>query len=263
MIRNGKMKNILLTVLLLICLPCVATAAGRDISPKRVDALIREGSGLWLIDVRSEALYNRSHIEGSINISLMDLPTKRLPENKILVMVDNSLGQAQAKQAARLLPEANNKVFVLAGGVRGWQQEGFPLVGLGDFFELTQVFPNELSMAQKNGVPLNVFDLRPPEESKQAPLGGLATALKGNFETQLDVVLQRLQRSAKRAKEQINGPVPNLLVLPTGVSAAELYQSRLWNFPGDVRVLEGAYLAGAVSETRTVTTGGCMTCPGN
>jgi rhodanese-related sulfurtransferase len=256
------MKKIVLTLLLLL-LPGLAVAAPKSIAPQRVYDLIREGSGLWLIDVRSEALFNLSHIEGSINISLMDLPTKRLPENKILVMVDNSLGQSQARQAATLLLAANNKVFVLAGGVRGWQREGLPLVGLGDFFELARVFPSELATARRNKVPVTVFDLRSPEESKQAPLGSSATTLKGDFKARLDDVLKRLRRSGKRTMERINAPVPTLLVLPTGVSASELYQDRLWNFPGDVRVLEGAYLAGAKSEIRTVHTGGCMTCPGN
>ncbi len=109
---------------------------------------------------------------------------------------------------------------------------------------------------------MRIFDLRSAAERKQVPLGGAETVAAGNFTDQLEVLLPRLQQPVKRSFEQLNAPVPTLLVLPAGVSAAELYHTSLWNLPGDVRILEGAYWADPEGETRAVNSGGCMTCPG-
>jgi rhodanese-related sulfurtransferase len=257
----GEMMKKFILIIIITLLPVICSAAVQQISPKRVYDLIREGSGLWMIDVRSSQLFNLSHIEGAISIPLVDLPSKRLPENKILVLVDNSLGQSQARQAAELLSTGRSKVFVLSGGIRGWQREGLPVVGVGNFYELARVLPNELERARQSGVPLKIVDLRTESERKQAPVSGSVTVEGSDFDKQLNTVLAEVKRPTEKSIAALKAPIPSVLVLPTEMSAAELYQERLWNLPGDVRILEGAYLSGAEQETKTVKAGGCMTCP--
>ena len=252
----------LIVFLLFICVPGACLAAPELISAKRVHDLIHEGSGLWMIDVRSRAVYGHAHIEGAINIPLTELASKRLPENKILVLVDNSLGQLQAHQAAKLVKHADGKTFLLAGGVKGWQQQGLPLVGGADLSSLARLSPAELLEAKNSGIAVDIYDLRSDEERKLVPLSGVETTADGGFDDRLEAILSLLQRNEKGRLEQLQGNVPVVLILPAKVSATELYHASLWNLPGDVRLLEGGYLATSVSETRTVNSGGCMVCPG-
>ena len=80
-----------------------AKAKQEHISPVRVYDMVSEGSGLWIIDVRSPLKYKEGHIEGAINISKTALLYKRFPKNKVLVLVDTSLGLNDAEEADLVL----------------------------------------------------------------------------------------------------------------------------------------------------------------
>lgn len=258
------MKRIVLILSIMLLFPCIAPAQQvKEISPTRVYDLIKEGSGLWLIDVRPPAVFERGHIEGALNIPLMELATKGLPQDKILVLADNSLGQLQALNAAKQMAgQGLKKIFVLAGGVRGWQLAGLPLVNAGNGFELVRVFPGELEAARKQGVALDLYDLRTAYEREQSPLDAVIIPAAESFSGQLELLRKELSEPIQGTMAGLVASPPTVVVLPSTLRAQSLYQQSLWDLKKDVRVLEGAYVAGQKGQARKVTTGGCATCPG-
>ncbi|WP_054696259.1 rhodanese-like domain-containing protein [Geotalea toluenoxydans] len=89
---------------MLLAMPVLAVAAGWQwITPQRVTALVKEGSGLWLVDVRSEAAFAAGHIEGAVHIPAALFATKHLPQEKIIVLVDDSLGVRKGRECADAL----------------------------------------------------------------------------------------------------------------------------------------------------------------
>lgn len=260
--------KLILIVLLAVSLPAIGLAAGwKEISPKRVYDLLKEGSGLWLIDVRGEAAFERAHIEGAVNIPAAALGGKRFPPQKLLVVADNSLGGLQAREAAEVLVKnGHQRVFVLDGGIGAWRREGLPMVGASEAWELAQVMPGELKAAIEAGVKVEILDLREEEERQRTPLAEARSVSGKDLAERLERVKAEFGKSGtKDLAKQLRGEKPIVLILPTGVDARVLYQQHLWHLPGDVRVVEGGYLAGAdLRQRRTVSNAeGCATCPGN
>jgi rhodanese-related sulfurtransferase len=257
------MKKFVLILSIMLLLPCLAPAQQvKEISPKRVYDLIKEGSGLWLIDVRPPAVFARGHIEGALNIPTLELASKQLPQNKILVLADNSLGQLEAHQAAGEIARLGaKKIFVLAGGVRGWQLTKLPFVSSGNDFELARVFPGELEAARKQGVELALYDLRTEFEREQSPLDGTMVLSAETFSEKLELLRKKLSIPNPGALTALVESPPTVVVLPATIRASNLYQQSLWDLPGNVRVLEGAYVAGGQGQSRKMTSGGCATCP--
>ncbi|MCF6178490.1 MAG: rhodanese-like domain-containing protein [Geopsychrobacter sp.] len=258
------MKKIILISTIVLLLPCIALARQvREISPKRVYDLVKEGSGLWLIDVRPPAVFARGHVEGSLNIPSQELAAKSLPQNKILILVDNSLGQLEARKAAeQIVRQGAKKVFVLAGGVRGWQLARLPFVSNGNDFEMARVFPGELEAARKQGVALDLYDLRTEFEREQSPLDGVIVLSAKTFSKKLALLRKELSTSNPGVLASFVETPPGVGVLRAMVRASSFYQQYLWDLAGDVRVLEAAFVAGKQGQTRKVSTGGCATCPG-
>ena len=103
--------------------------------PDVVDAgtvadLLREGTRLKLIDVRTPAEFESAHIPGSYNVPLDLLPEHRSELRDSLrtpaVLVCRSGGRA--RQAAQLLREANlDNVHILDGGLTTWEAAKKPL----------------------------------------------------------------------------------------------------------------------------------------
>jgi predicted sulfurtransferase len=82
-----------IAVMYLSVMPAIVQSAGwQHITPERAYNLVKEGSGLWLVDVRSEAEFQQGHLEGAVNIPAETLPLKKFSKQKILVLVDDSLG---------------------------------------------------------------------------------------------------------------------------------------------------------------------------
>jgi rhodanese-related sulfurtransferase len=265
---KGKttMKRMALTITLLLLLPLAAHAAKwEEITPQQVYTLQREGSGLWLIDVRGPQPFEAVHIEGAVNIPQAALAVKRFPKEKILVVADNSLGQQQAREAAdQLVKNGQKRVYVLAGGIAAWEQAKLPLVGDGQDWSLRQVRPAELAQARKLKVKIELFDLREGEDFLKNPLPDASVIPGKTLEIRLEKLVKLLEKQYRKGlggklKQQ---PV-SVVVLPAAADAHTIYLQHLRRISGDVRVLDGAYLVPRKGERETVTSGsGCPTCPG-
>jgi rhodanese-related sulfurtransferase len=258
------MKKTVLVLSIILLLPCVAMAQQvKDLSPKRVYDLIREGSGLWLIDVRAPSAFSRGHIEGSLNIPAVELAAKQMPQSKILVLAGNSLGELVARKAAeQIASQGGRKVFVLAGGVRGWQLAKLPFVGSGNDFETVRVFPGELQAARQQRVALDLYDLRSELEMKQSPLDGVIVPVADTFSGKLKLLRKELGVQGEGSLFSQMKSRLTVVVLPATVRSETLYRQSLRDLPGDVRVLEGGYVAVRQGQSRKVSAGGCATCPG-
>jgi rhodanese-related sulfurtransferase len=82
-----------------------------------------------VLDVRDEKAYKKSHIIGSINIVLSELPAKmdRLNPNRTVVAVCN--GSIQSAYAIYYLYiNGFEKVFNLSGGISGCIENNFSLL---------------------------------------------------------------------------------------------------------------------------------------
>lgn len=266
---EGIMKKILLFLVLILsmAIPCVLCAAGgQEISAQRVDSLLKEGSGLWLIDVRSEETFSAAHIEGAINIPLAKLVHKHFPKGRMLVLTDASLGDIRAREAARQLAARQEKVFVLKGGLAEWQRTGLPVSGDIRNWRVVRILPDELHSALTEKTSLRILDLRDSAEGQLSPLksaeivGGTDLIEKLG---KLQILEKEYASSGLAGELKANPPV--VIVLPTGAAARNLYQQYLWSWPGVVRVMEGGYLTSA-GQRQTLTISnleGCPTCPGD
>jgi rhodanese-related sulfurtransferase len=251
----------------LLSLPQVAPATGvKEMAPQRVYDLLKEGSGLWLVDLRGPFAFEQGHIEGSVNILGESLVIFDTPARKMLVLVDNSLGQIRAREAAEALDaRGGRRVFVLSGGLQGWRQEGLPWVGELDAWDMVKVLPGEFQKAMKGKVPMEIHDLRDAEAIEHKPLAGSRKVPGKVWEEKRANLLKLLsQKEKKGLAEALNAPRPVVVVFPAGVDAKAFYQQYLFHLPGDIRVLEGAHLGGHSNRGRlTISTAeGCPTCPG-
>lgn len=254
-----------LAVFLLLS-PHLAHAAGWQwMAPQRAFSLVKEGSGLWLVDVRSESVFADGHIEGAINIPAGVLGTKRLPKGKIIVLADDSLGLRKGREAAEiLLKNGHDKVFLLEGGIPAWQAEGYLMAGKGGW-TFCSVMPDEVRWAQENRIPLWIFDLREKGEQAQGPVAQ-AQAVEGeNLQKKLDNVKGMLTKPHKKGlTAKLEKPVTTILVFPTAVDPRPLLERLFRGEAGDIRYLEGGYAAWAANPDKNVTNtqGVCPTCPG-
>ncbi|PNU20708.1 hypothetical protein C2E25_05670 [Geothermobacter hydrogeniphilus] len=242
-----------------------AAAEVRPLSPVRVSQLLQEASGLWLIDIRSPGAFERGHVEGALNIPAESLDVQQFPRRKLLVLVDNSLGNVRAQRAGdRLIARGQEKVFFVAGGIRAWSRSGLPLIGNGNFWDHARVMPGELEQAREAGVAVEVFDLRSVRERQMGPVDG-ATVFDGiSFHDRLVAVRRLLKgRPAEGKSPTLTAANPVVVILPTRARAADVYRQYFWALESDIRILEGAFvLASSNRQKRVATTGDCATCPG-
>jgi len=256
------MKKLAVLMALLLLFPCLAGARQQNMTPRQVHALLKEGSGLWLIDIRSPAVFARGYIEGAVNIPAQELAGMKLPDSTILVLIDNSLGQLQAQAAARKLQAAGHKkVFVLTAGVRGWQLAGLPLVLPGGDYPLARVYPGELEAAQAAGVALQLFDMRTPLERRQQPLVGCQALPEGNFVQRMEVIREQLSGGADYQPPVLSAIDTTVVVVPATVNAPQVYRKYFQGLAVDIRILEGGYVA--ETDGQQMVSGRCPTCPGS
>lgn len=243
----------------------VHAAGWQWMTPQRVFNLVKEGSGLWLVDVRSGSAFEESHIEGAVHIPAGVLATRRLPKGKIFVIVDDGLGLRKGWEAAEfLLKSGQEKVYLLEGGMAGWQGEGYPLAGKATGRAFGSVMPDELKWAQENRIPFKIFDLRDGDERKQGEVPQ-AFALEGaDLPDRLRKVKGLLAPKKKGLAGKLDKPATIVLVFPTGVDPRPLLERSFRDVPGDVRYLEGGYAAWEARPAKRIstTTGACPTCPG-
>lgn len=261
----STMNRVFLRALLICLLPTVLWAAeAKDVAPQRVYDWFKEGSGLWLIDVRGAQAFAADHIEGAVNIPVAELAYKRFPKQKLLVLTDDMPGDLEARAAAQVLTKAGQeRVFVLSGGLAGWRRAGLPTVDVGGGGR-GQLSAAQLAAAQNARVPMRLLDLRDPAERKQGPVAGAEPVPGKHLEEKLLTVRKQLeQESKKNLAAKLQAERPTVLIFPATAAAETLVRKSLWDIPSDVRYVEGGYLATAGRSREVVsTTEGCATCPG-
>lgn len=262
-IQNKGLLACLLVFLLLKT--TIAAPSWQWIDAPRVQNQLKEGSSLWLIDVRSTAAYEAAHIEGSVNIPVDALAHKNFPLQKALVLVDDSLGQKASRAAAELLvKKGNERVSVLEGGIVVWKIEGLPLVERNNI-AARGVTAAELKWALANSVPMKVYDLRDAKVQKQEPSRSSEIVAGKTLDERVEKLKNMLAGTEKKkdlaTKMRKSQPV---VLIFAATDDAEGYTNRiLRGMKGDVRYLIGGYEA-TISEKlrKQQTTGACPTCPG-
>jgi rhodanese-related sulfurtransferase len=238
-------------------------ASWQWIDGQRVLARLNEGNGLWLIDVRSASAYDEVHVEGSVSIPADTLAHKKFSPQKTLILVDDSLGQKAAREAAdELVKRGQGRVSVLEGGIAGWKAEGLPLVEKKT--SLRGVNADEVKWALVHAVPFKLYDLRDGKDRQRAPMKNSEAVAGKTIEDRIEKLKHALSGSEKRKDlaSRISKKQQIVLVFSASADAAGYTQRILQVARNDVRYLIGGYEA-MVSE-RTPgqhTAGSCPTCP--
>lgn len=252
---------------------CAEKAAGwKFISPEKVYSMIKEGSGLWLVDVRGELAFGEEHIEGSINIPVSSMEGKQLQKNKIIVLVDDSLGQKSAKEAAGKIVDKGHqkvKVYVLDRGVAGWKGEGYPVVGGMGIVHLSKaVTKEELKWAIDSGITIKIYDMRDSEAIKAGSLPGARIVEGSDIASRIDNLKKQLKKPDTRGSKggdlskRLEGPPTVVLVFSANADSQSLADRAAFGAYGDVRYLKGGYETWAAKlEDRVKISEGCPTCP--
>jgi len=98
--------------------------------PAEATTLINHERAL-VVDLRPLADFDKGHIAGSKNVlmSQFDPENKQLaPARSLPVMLVCKTGMLASSAARRLKKAGFERVFVLDGGIGGWQQADLPLV---------------------------------------------------------------------------------------------------------------------------------------
>ncbi len=237
-------------------------AAWQWIDGPRVQDKLKEGSGLWLIDVRSGAVYESSHIEGSVNIPADMIAHKKFPTQKTLILVDDALGQRSAREAAdALVKNGQERVSVLEGGIPAWKIDGLPLVE--SKTSVRGVTADELKWALAKSVPLKLYDLRDAKDRERDRLQN-SESVDGNTVAErvekLKIALSQAEK--KDLASRMKKPQPVVLVFSAADDAEAYTRKVLQGTKDDIRYLIGGYEATVSDKLRKQqTTGDCPTCP--
>jgi rhodanese-related sulfurtransferase len=262
--RIGKLIGFLFFAVLSI-LPKTSSAVDLQwMPPQRVMGLVREGSGLWIIDVRNDVAYEEEHIEGAIHIPATLFQNKRFPKGKIIVLADDTLGLRKAREAAGVLSRNGyDKVFILEGGISAWQDERLPLAGKGNHQKFRRVMPDDIEWALEKRIDLKIYDLRDKSEQAPGPVNQAMTVEGKNLSERLEKVKGLMTSGGgKGLGAKLEKTATAILVFPATTEPLPLLERIFRDVAGDIRFLEGGYAAWAVRPDKDVAAKGtCPTCP--
>src|SRR5258708_1458144 len=94
------------------------------------DALSNGAPGFILLDVRSPALFAKSHIPGAVNLPHAKIIASKMseyPKSTLFVTYCSGPHCNGASRAALRIARLGFGVKLMAGGVTGWMDEGFEL----------------------------------------------------------------------------------------------------------------------------------------
>jgi rhodanese-related sulfurtransferase len=261
--KFSRSVQCLIVVVIMAMAGSAHAAAWQWIDGVRVQNRMKEGSGLWLIDVRSASGYQASHIEGSVNIPADALTNKKFGAKKMLVLVDDSLGQRFARQAADMLvKKGQERVSVLEGGISGWKTEGLPLVETKA--GVRGVTADELKWALHEAVSLKIYDLRDEKEVKRGTISG-SQAIAGKSVSERIEKLRSIIGGEKKKDlaSRMKKQQPVLVVFAVSEDAEGHMRKIQQGIKGDIRYLIGGYEATVAGKLRhQKKSGSCPTCPG-
>jgi rhodanese-related sulfurtransferase len=105
--------------------PAVRSSTAVEISPDQANEKILQGA--FILDVRTQAEYDQTHIADSTLIELSELPDRldELPREREIVVVCRSGNRS--KQALSVLQDAGiTRASSMAGGIKAWSLAGYP-----------------------------------------------------------------------------------------------------------------------------------------
>ena len=255
-----------LITLLLLLFPVISYSAGKAkwqlIGPERVHDMLKEGSALWLIDVRGEEAYKKEHIEGSVNIPSSSLTFKKFPSGRVLVIVDDSLGIKTAREAADILiKNGYEKVYILQDGIASWKAVGYPVANAGP--SLKGVASHELKWALSNKVPLKVFDVRDRTEIENGKVAGSEPVSGKDIKERLETLRGLLGKGDnKDLSARLKKPRTIVLVFSASDDVEKNMLELMLDSKADVRYLIGGYEAFTFDGNKQIKVGdSCPTCP--
>lgn len=95
-----------------------------------VHEALSAGADFVLLDVRSPAMFAAGHVPGAISLPHGKITRRRMadwPDQTLFVTYCAGPHCNGAARAALRLAELGRPVKIMAGGVTGWQEEGFDL----------------------------------------------------------------------------------------------------------------------------------------
>ena len=131
-----RLGTVFLFLFLFFCSAYAEEAAPSLLTAQEVRGLLtQEPDSILPLDVRTSTEYSGGHLQNAENIDFLakDFQEKisHLDRNKAFLLYCRTGRRSEA--AARMLRKAGfNKVFDLKGGIRAWEEAGFPLEKAGD-----------------------------------------------------------------------------------------------------------------------------------
>jgi rhodanese-related sulfurtransferase len=114
----------------------------KNVSVEEAREMVKED--VFVLDVRTPAEFNSSHIEGATlipvtnafgsNVSpegLLQARTDEIPQNK-KILVYCRTGQRSTAASKILINAGNSEVYNMAGGINAWVNAGYPVVSSSD-----------------------------------------------------------------------------------------------------------------------------------
>ncbi|WP_406665063.1 rhodanese-like domain-containing protein [Gallaecimonas sp. GXIMD1310] len=109
-----------------------ATSKVKAVSAQQAVFLMNQDNSV-VVDIRASADFRKNHIAGAMNVSreqILKGDLKNLEKHKDdpIIVVCN-VGQSAKVAASQLDKAGYNAVYVLTGGMQGWQDAGMPVKG--------------------------------------------------------------------------------------------------------------------------------------
>ncbi len=106
----------------------------KSVSREGLKRMIDRNEEFVLVDVLSEESFQERHIPGAINIPLDEIEKmapKLINKNeKVIVYCGSFECSSSTKAAEKLIELGYKKVYDFEGGLKDWQEGGYPLVGV-------------------------------------------------------------------------------------------------------------------------------------
>lgn len=147
----------------------------RQIEAKEVRTMQEQGTDFLLVDVRPASGFNEKHIEGAISIPYTEIFYKKLPMNKEIILYCGGKKCPTAAQAANeLLKMGYGKIGILRGGLKGWENKGYPVVDRETKKPVTVagITADELKKKIDAGEDIFLIDVREEDEFKAGHISG-------------------------------------------------------------------------------------------
>jgi rhodanese-related sulfurtransferase len=100
----------------------------KNISPKQAKELLEKEKDVYILDVRTEKEYDEVHLKGAHLIPVQELEEniQKIPKDK-KVIIHCAKGKRSEKAYDILKDKGLKELYHLEGGIRKWQEEGYPV----------------------------------------------------------------------------------------------------------------------------------------